>query len=309
MTVRRYVWLGLRWLAVVVAALSTLAYAATPADRVTASPDGLTPEELAAEPPLPSTGSQPWMNPPVTPAQATDIRLEISSEFGYVDEVGRHVVDLLEQDYAYIRVRFLSGDGHPVQGAAPVFSIDGTSRLVKPETLAMPNTTDELGAIEFAVVGGQMGLDRVTVEFGDARTEVLVNVISLRAAGFAPPPVVEGGLPWEELTKARVRYQETMLVAEFPESITARAGQDVKLSGFMMPLESGLKQRTFLLTSNPPSCFFHLPGGPAGAVQVFAEEGIEMTWDPVVLEGRFEPQKTSTVGVVYSLHDARLIKD
>ena len=75
-----------------------------------------------------------------------------------------------------------------------------------------------------------------------------------------------------------------------------------------MPLEPALKQRRFLLTANPPSCFFHLPGGPAGAVEVFASEGIEASWDPVVLEGRFEPQRTSKAGVVYRLHEARLIK-
>ena len=308
MAVRRHERARFRWLGLAVASLSTLAYAQAPVESVKVPPSGLTPEELAAEPPpLPSTASQPWMNPPVTPDKAIDVRLELSSESGYVEEFGRYVVDLLEQDYAYIRVQVLSKDSRPVMGAAPDFSVEGTSRLLEPEALAAQTTTDEFGVIEFAVVGGQMGLDRVRVEFGEASTEVLVNVISLEAAGFPAPPVVEGGLPWEELTKARVRYQDTVLVTEFPEGITARAGQTVKLSGFMMPLESELKQHRFLLTSNPPSCFFHLPGGPAGAVEVFAEEGVEMSWDPVVLEGRFEPQQTSAVGVVYRLHDARLV--
>ncbi len=297
-----------RWLGLAAASLSTLAYAQAPDGSAGAPLDGLTPEELAAEPlPLPSTASQPWMSPPVTPDKAIDVRLELSSEFGYVDEFGRHVVDLLEQDYAYIRVQILSKDSGPVMDAVPVFSIEGTSQLLEPEALTTQPTTDEFGVIEFAVIGGQMGLDQVRVEFGGARAELLVNVISLEAAGFPALPVVEGGLPWEELTEARVRYQETVLVAEFPSTITARTGQTVKLSGFMMPLESELKQRRFLLTSNPPSCFFHLPGGPAGAVEVFANEGVEMSWDPVVLEGRFEPQQTSAVGVVYRLYDARLV--
>lgn len=271
------------------------------------SSNGLTREELAAEPPPPPPARQPQFTAPVMAEAATDVRLEVSAEFGYVDEFGRYVVDLLEQDYAYLSVQLTTPDGRPVMGAAPAFSVAGTSRLLEPQALSKRMTSDEFGVIEFAVMGGRMGLDRVRIEVGQTSAEVLVNVISLEAAGFPTPPVVEGGLRWEELTRARVRYQETGLVAEFPSAITARAGQKVKMSGFMMPLESELKQRRFLLTSNPPSCFFHLPGGPAGAVEVFAEEGVEMSWDPVVLEGRFEPQHESAVGVVYRLHDARLV--
>ena len=166
-------------------------------------------------------------------------------------------------------------------------------------------TTDEFGVVDFAVVGGEMGLDRVRVEFGDASTEILVNVISLRATGFPMPLAVEGGVSWEDLMQARIRYQDMTVFADFPAAITDLAEQTVKVSGFMMPLEPDLKQRRFLLTSTPPSCFFHVPGGPAGAVEVFAKEGIEVSWDPVVLEGRFEPLQTSEIGVVYRLYDAR----
>ncbi len=270
---------------------------------------GLSPEELAAEPPEPQPVLS-WESPvtPVDAADVTDVRIEALVEMGYVDEQGRQVVDLLQQDFAYLAVRIETPQGQPVMGAAPSFSIEGTSQLLEPKEVSPRSTTDEYGVVEFAVVGGQMGLDRVKVTLGGAGIEILVNVISLQAAGFPTPPVVEGGVPWEDLMQARIRYQEMMLLAEFPEVITERAGQMVKLSGFMMPLEPDLKQRRFLLTSNPPSCFFHVPGGPAGAVEVFAKEGIEVSWDPVVLEGRFEPQKESEVGVVYRLHEARLIR-
>jgi len=280
------------------------------ADQTTpALQSGLSAEELAAEPPAPQPDlSSESPVAPVDAADVTDVRIEALVEIGYVDEQGRQVVDLLQQDFAYLAVRIETPQGQPVMGATPGFSIKGTSQLLEPKEVSPRSTTDEYGVVEFAVVGGQMGLDRVNVTFGDASTEILVNVISLQAAGFPTPPVVEGGVPWEDLMKARIRYQEMMLLAEFPEAITERAGQTVKLSGFMMPLEPDLKQRRFLLTSNPPSCFFHVPGGPAGAVEVFAREGIEISWDPVVLEGRFEPQRRSEVGVVYRLHDALLIK-
>ncbi len=262
---------------------------------------GLTAEELAAEPPpeLP--------NDAVEADDATDVQIEALAETGYLDEQGRYVVDLFEQDYAYLAVQLQTQDGRPVKGAAPTFLIEGTSRLLEPREVSSQTTTDESGFVEFAVVGGQMGLDRIKVKFGEASMEILVNVISLRAAGLPSLPVVEDGLSWQDLMQARIRYRDTTLIAGFPAAVADRAGKTVKLSGFMLPLEPDLKQQRFLLTSNPPSCFFHVPGGPAGAVEVFAKEGIEVSAYPVVLEGRFEPQQTSEIGVVYRLLNARLV--
>ena len=299
---------GLCWLLVVLAAMALHAQVQGSDDGATVPQPGLTAEELAAEP-----AEGQWEEPPesavapVNAADATDVRIKALAEIGYLDQQGRYVVDLLQQDFAYLAVQVETAEGRPVMGAAPAFSIEGTSLLLKPNEVSPRTTTDERGVVEFAVVGGQMGLDRVQVKLGQASTEILVNVISLQAAGFPMPPVVEGGVPWGDLMQARIRYEEMMLVADFPQAITERAGQTVKLSGFMMPLEPDLKQRRFLLTSNPPSCFFHVPGGPAGAVEVLASEGIEVSWSPVVLEGRFEPQQRSEIGVVYRLHDARLV--
>lgn len=244
----------------------------------------------------------------VDEADVSETRIEVLAESGYVDEQGRYVVDLLEQDLAYFTLRLETAAGRPVVGATPAFSVEGTSQLRQPAEVSSRPTTDEYGVVEFAVVGGRMGLDRVKVTLGTASAEIVVNVISLQAAGFPTPPVVDGGLRWEDLMQARVRYDDTGLVAEFPAAIAARAGHTVKLSGFMMPLEPDLTQRRFILASNPPSCFFHVPGGPAGAVEVFVRQGIAVTWNPVILEGRLEPQDRSEVGVVYRLRDARLVE-
>ena len=291
---------GLRWSLVLLFATPAFAQFQGYGDEGTVPRSGLTAEELAAEPPGSAVA-------PINAADAADLRIEVLAETGYVDEQGRYVVDLLQQDFAYLAVQVETAQGQPVMGAAPEFSVEGASLLLEPSEVSPHATTDADGVVEFAVVGGQMGLDRVEVKVGEASTEILVNVISLQAAGFPMPPVVEGGVSWQDLMQARIRYEEMMLVADFPEAVAERAGQTVKLSGFMMPLEPDLKQFRFLLTSNPPSCFFHVPGGPAGAVEVLASEGIEVSWNPVVLEGRFEPQRQSEIGVVYRLHEARLV--
>ena len=104
----------------------------------------LTEAELLAEP-----GYATSSLAPVLASEAKEVMLEGVVEFGYQDEQGRYFVDLLERDRAYLSVRVTTLDGHPVVGATPSITIDGTSRLLQPD----PNS-DEYGLVNFAVVGG-----------------------------------------------------------------------------------------------------------------------------------------------------------
>ena len=244
----------------------------------------------------------------IAAADATDVRIVPIDDGGYFDQQGRYVLDMMQEDYAYIAVRVEAMDGRPVENAEPVFSIDGSSQLLEPRDLAAQLTTNQDGKIEFAVIGGEMGLDRVAVEYGDARIEILINVISLRATTFLSL-VVEGEdfLPWDTLMQARIRYEGSGRVTEFPALISERSGNTARLSGFVMPLEVSMKHKHFLLTSHPPGCFFHTPGGDSGVVEVFADKGIEASsWEAIMLEGRFEALEKSD-SAVYRLHDARII--
>lgn len=252
-----------------------------------------------------SAPSAPAVVPIILPES---IIIEVHAEKGYINESGNYVLDLLEQDMAYLAVQLKTVHGQLVEGVQPTFTITGKSRLVSPEETSDRNTTDEYGVIEFGVIGGKMGLDQVTVEFAGASTTILVNVISLESLGFPRLPTVEGLVAWGDLMRARIKFEDRRLIAEFPEEIANLAGKSVKLSGFMMPLEPTLAQNRFLLTSNPPSCFFHIPGGPTGAVEVLAHESVTVSWDPIMLEGRFEPQEISKTGVVYRLLEAKLVK-
>ena len=240
---------------------------------------------------------------PVPAADATHWVLEGVVEYGYEDDRGRYVVDLLERDKAYLGVRITTPKGQPVVGAKPTITAEGSSKVLRSDA-----ATGADGSLNFGVIGGKMGLDKVVVSLGFESVEFAINVVSLESLGFPTLQTVEGGIGWAELMQARLRYNDMGWVASFPESIASRAGKTVKLSGFMLPLDPESKQKHFLLTSNPPSCFFHVPGGPAGSVEILAPEGVEVTWDPVVLSGRFEPQETSELGVVYRLVNAKLVR-
>ncbi|MEM7611646.1 MAG: DUF3299 domain-containing protein [Pseudomonadota bacterium] len=319
MTVTKSLLLTAFGMALVIAVL-LIGRSAADGDGAGDSAQGLTTEELAVEAPglpsdsgldlslLPEAPAFEQPQPPVSIDEASSVQIEVLAEVGYFDEQGRYVVDLLQQDFAYLAVRVQTETGQPILGATPLFEVKGSSLLLEPIEISPRSSTDEYGVVEFAVVGGDMGLDEVSIRIDDVETQMLVNVISLEAAGFPEPLVVEGGIPWQDLMSARIRYEEARLVVDFPEAISSRAGETVKLSGFMMPLEPEMKQSRFLLTSNPPSCFFHVPGGPAGAVEVFAADGIEVSWNPIVIEGRFEPQSSSDIGVVYRLREARIVE-
>lgn len=245
----------------------------------------------------------PVAKPPIDIRKADTVKLRLVAETAYLDERQRYVVDLMERDMAYLTIVVETADGSPVRGAVPRFDITGTSRVV---AMSERVATDDSGWIDIGVVGGTMGSDRLEVSVGERKMEVQLNIISLKAMGLPALEEIKGGLSWEALMQAKFRFEGDRVAADFPAEIAARNGKTVKLIGYMLPLEAEEKQTHFLLTSNPPSCFFHIPGGPAGAVEVFADTGIKASWDPVVLEGRFETVQGGELGVLYRLRQARV---
>lgn len=287
------------------------------------APAGLTAEERAVEAPATgtisttthdsfaqapdttATADPPAELPPVDAKNAGPVLLDLMAETAYLNEHQQYVVDLLERDMAYLTIVLRNRDGAPVRGAELQYKISGSSRLVQ---IRENPLTDDSGWAEIGVTGGKMGSDKLTVSYKDRSLDIVLNVISLKAAGYAGFDESKGSLRWDALMKARLRFgADNKVAADFPTDITAQNGKIVKMIGFMMPLEPEQTQKHFLLTSNPPSCFFHIPGGPAGAVEVFASKGIAASWDPILLEGRFETVQGNELGVIYRLRDARVV--
>jgi hypothetical protein len=277
-------------------------------EAVVPESSALTPEEQALELQSSGTDGRTARRKTVPAAQAGPVRIELISESGYKDARGRHVVDVMEQDLAYMIAMFETADGNPVSGVKPAITAAKGSRIVAMNRSANGDGSGSDGVFEFGIIGGKMGEDTVVVSYGEAKAELLLNVISLAAAGYPTVDDVPGALRWDDLMAAKLRFTAQAVEAEFPASIAGRNNKTVKIVGFMMPLEPEEKQKHFLLTSTPPSCFFHIPGGPSGAVEVFAEKGVEAGWEPMVLEGIFETVSSSELGVVYRLTHAKLIE-
>jgi len=61
---------------------------------------------------------------------------------------------------------------------------------------------------------------------------------------------------WDALGKVSGVMQKGRYVPQFSKDIAALDRKEVKLEGFMMPLDMGAQQKRFLLTAVPSSCGF-----------------------------------------------------
>jgi hypothetical protein len=119
-----------------------------------------------------------------------------------------------------------------------------------------------------------------------------------------PLPELKGVVSWRMLAQVEAVKQNDRFVPQFSSNITALDKKEVKLQGFMMPLDMGERQKRFLLTAMPPSCAFCLPGGPDQLVEVQAKTPVKYGFDPIVLTGRLQVLRDDPMGLYYRLVDA-----
>ena len=115
-------------------------------------------------------------------------------------------------------------------------------------------------------------------------------------------------LSWKTLAQVQPVKQDGRMVPEFSKEILALDRKDVKVQGFMMPLEPGEKQRHFLLTSVPMTCSFCVPGGPESMVEVKTRTPVAYSMEPVVVEGKFLVLLDDPYGLYYRVTDAVSVK-
>jgi uncharacterized protein len=125
----------------------------------------------------------------------------------------------------------------------------------------------------------------------------------LQVPGGAIEGQPAGTIPWELLQQAKtVQKPNKKFGPEFTSEIRQLDRQQVRLYGFMLPLDQSAKQKRFLLASFPPHCSFCLPGGPESMVEVIANKPIDFTYEPIVVAGRLAVLDNDVV--YYRLTDA-----
>ena len=119
-----------------------------------------------------------------------------------------------------------------------------------------------------------------------------------------PLPEMKGVLSWKTLGEVKPVKQKDKFIPEFGKSIAAMDKKEVKIQGFMMPLDMGEKQSRFILAALPPSCSFCLPGGPEQMVEVQAKAPVKYGFEPIMLTGKLAVLKDDPMGLYYRLTDA-----
>lgn len=119
-----------------------------------------------------------------------------------------------------------------------------------------------------------------------------------------PLPELKGVVSWKTLADVKTVKQKDRFTPEFGNSVATLDKREVKLQGFMMPLEMGEKQKRFLLVALPPTCSFCMPGGPEQMVEVQAKTPVKYGFEPIVISGRFTVLRDDTMGLYYRLTDA-----
>ena len=113
----------------------------------------------------------------------------------------------------------------------------------------------------------------------------IIAALALSCAHAQDAPA--GTVSWTLLQQAKtVQKADKKFGPVFTSEIRGLDKKQVKLYGFMLPLDQSRMQKRFLLASFPPHCAFCLPGGPESMVEVIADKPIEFTYEPIVVAGR-----------------------
>ncbi len=76
--------------------------------------------------------------------------------------------------------------------------------------------------------------------------------------------------------------QGDKIALRFSDRILGLDTKNVRVQGYILPLDLGDQQRHFLLSAVPPHCPFCLPAGPGAIMEVKAKDRIDYSPDPVI---------------------------
>jgi len=120
-------------------------------------------------------------------------------------------------------------------------------------------------------------------------------------------PEKQGVVSWRTLAQVEPVKQGNKMVPQFSKDILGLDQKDVRVQGFIIPLEMSEQQQHFLLSAVPPHCPFCLPAGPDAIVEVHAKKPLPYGFDPVVVAGKFSVIADDPSGVLYRINDAEAV--
>ena len=118
---------------------------------------------------------------------------------------------------------------------------------------------------------------------------------------------LQGVVSWKTLALVEPVKQGGQMVPKFDKAILGLDTKNVRVQGFVLPLDLGDQQHHFLLSAVPPHCPFCLPAGPDAIVEVMAKKAVAYGFEPIVLSGKFAVLRNDSEGLLYRLTEAELV--
>jgi hypothetical protein len=108
---------------------------------------------------------------------------------------------------------------------------------------------------------------------------------------------------WSLLAKVQVKQGLFGEVeTTFDPAIQTLEQKDIKLAGFMFPLQSGEMVRRFILSAKQPTCATCMPGGAEAMVLVNSQQPVKVSTERVQVKGQF--RIAQEMGLLYKLDKA-----
>ena len=121
---------------------------------------------------------------------------------------------------------------------------------------------------------------------------------------------------WNLLSKVTFKKEyDEMLgfkvdVPVFGEEVKAIADKEVVIKGYIIPVEGYKSHKEFVFSAYPYNmCFFCGGAGPETVMEVFSNEPVKYTAEPIVLRGKLELNASDINRLMYILNDAELADD
>lgn len=144
-------------------------------------------------------------------------------------------------------------------------------------------------------------------------------LFSLLAALFLSPvdSVAQNeGNVWNTLAKITFKKEyDEMLgfkvdVPVFSDQVQAMDGEEIEIKGYVIPVEGYKSHTEFVFSAFPYNmCFFCGGAGPESVMEVYADEPIKYSPEPITIKGTLELNATDVNRLIYALDGATLVKE
>ncbi len=121
---------------------------------------------------------------------------------------------------------------------------------------------------------------------------------------------------WKTLSKITFKkeYNEMMGfkvdVPVFSEEVKALKGKEITIKGYIIPVEGYKGHKEFIFSAYPYNmCFFCGGAGPETVMEVYADEAIEYTAEPITIRGKLELNADDINRLIYALNGVEKVKD